>query len=42
MNGKKLLRVKNYMNLQPTFEVDGKAFTYDKYDKRTPGLFKVE
>ena len=28
--------------LHPTFKVDGKAFTYAKYDKRTPGLFKVE
>ena len=28
--------------LHPTFKVDGQAFTYAKYDKRTPGLFKVE
>jgi hypothetical protein len=28
--------------LHPTFKVDGKAFTLAKYDKRTPGLFKVE
>jgi hypothetical protein len=28
--------------LHPTFEVDGKRFTYAAYDKRTPGLFKVE
>jgi hypothetical protein len=28
--------------LHPTFEVDGKPFTYEQYDKRTPGLFKVE
>ena len=28
--------------LHPTFEVDGKPFTYEQYDIRTPGLFKVE
>jgi hypothetical protein len=28
--------------LHPTFQVDGKAFTLAQYDKRTPGLFKVE
>jgi hypothetical protein len=28
--------------LHPTFKVDGKAFTLKAYDKRTPGLFKVE
>ncbi len=28
--------------LHPTFKVDGKAFILAKYDKRTPGLFKVE
>jgi hypothetical protein len=28
--------------LHPTFKVDGKALTLGKYDKRTPGLFKVE
>ena len=28
--------------LHPTFQVDGKPFTLAKYDKRTPGLFKVE
>ena len=28
--------------LHPTFEVDGKRFTYAAYDKRTPGLFKIE
>ena len=28
--------------LHPTFKVDGKAFTNAQYDKRTPGLFKVE
>ena len=28
--------------LHPTFKVDGKAFTYAQYDKRKPGLFKVE
>jgi hypothetical protein len=28
--------------LHPTFEVDGKRFTYSAYDKRTPGLFKEE
>jgi hypothetical protein len=28
--------------LHPTFEVDGKPFTYKQYDLRTPGLFKVE
>ena len=28
--------------LHPTFKVDGKPFTLAKYDKRTPGLFKVE
>ena len=33
--------LENQMNY-PTFEVDGKRFTYAKYDKRTPGLFKVK
>jgi hypothetical protein len=28
--------------LHPTFQVDGKSFTLSKYDKGTPGLFKVE
>ena len=28
--------------LHPTFQVDGKPFTYEQFDKRTPGLFKVE
>ena len=28
--------------LHPTFKVDGKAFTLAQYDKRAPGLFKVE
>ena len=28
--------------LHPTFQVDGKPFTLKAYDKRTPGLFKVE
>ena len=28
--------------LHPTFQVDGKPFTLAKYDKRTPGLFKIE
>ncbi len=28
--------------LHPTFKVDGEAFTLKAYDKRTPGLFKVE
>ena len=28
--------------LHPTFEVDGKRFTMKQYEKRTPGLFKVE
>ena len=28
--------------LHPTFKFDGKAFTYAQYDKRKPGLFKVE
>jgi hypothetical protein len=28
--------------LHPTFKVDGKAFTLAQYDRRTPGLFKVE
>ena len=28
--------------LHPTFKVDGISFTLAKYDKRTPGLFKVE
>jgi hypothetical protein len=28
--------------LHPTFNVDGVRFTYAQYDKRTPGLFKVE
>ncbi len=26
----------------PTFQVDGIKFTHAQYDKRTPGLFKVE
>ncbi len=30
------------LELYPTFKVDGKAFTLAQYDKRTPGLFKVE
>jgi hypothetical protein len=29
-------------DLHPTFKVDEKAFTLAAYDKRTPGLFKVE
>ncbi len=28
--------------LHPTFKADDKAFTLEAYDKRTPGLFKVE
>jgi len=28
--------------LHPTFNVDGKRFTMKAYEKRTPGLFKVE
>jgi hypothetical protein len=28
--------------LHPTFKVDDKPFTLAKYDKRTPGLFKIE
>jgi len=28
--------------LHPTFQVDGIRFNYAQYDKRTPGLFKVE
>ena len=28
--------------LHPTFKVDDKAFTKAQFDKRTPGLFKVE
>ena len=28
--------------LHPTFNVDGKKFTMKQYEKRTPGLFKVE
>ena len=28
--------------LHPTFKVDDKPFTLAAYDKRTPGLFKVE
>ena len=28
--------------LHPTFQVDGIRFTYAQYDKRKPGLFKVE
>ena len=28
--------------LHPTFNVDGKRFTMKQYEKRTPGLFKVE
>jgi len=28
--------------LHPTFNVDGKPFTMKAYEKRTPGLFKVE
>ena len=28
--------------LHPTFNVDGKPFTMKQYEKRTPGLFKVE
>ena len=28
--------------VQTTFQVDGVRFTLAKYDKRTPGLFKVE
>jgi hypothetical protein len=28
--------------LHPTFKVDDKAFTLAAYDKRTPGLFKIE
>ncbi len=28
--------------LHPTFQVDGIKFDYAQYDKRTPGLFKVE
>jgi hypothetical protein len=28
--------------LYPTFKVDDKAFTLKAYDKRTPGLFKVD
>jgi len=29
-------------DLHPTFQVDGQRFTLEKYDTRTPGLFKVE
>ncbi len=28
--------------LHPTFELDGKAFTWKAYAMETPGLFKVE
>jgi hypothetical protein len=28
--------------LHPTFNVDGKPFTMKAWDKRTPGLFKIE
>jgi hypothetical protein len=28
--------------LHPTFNVDGKPFTMKAYEKRTPGLFKIE
>jgi hypothetical protein len=28
--------------LHPTFKVDGKAFTWAQFDKRTPGRFKIE
>ncbi len=28
--------------LHPTFQVDGVRFTWAQYDKRKPGLFKVE
>ena len=28
--------------LHPTFQIDGIRFTYAQYDKRKPGLFKVE
>ena len=28
--------------LHPTFKVDSKPFTMKAYEKRTPGLFKVE
>jgi hypothetical protein len=28
--------------LHPTFQVDETRFTYEAYEKRTPGLFKVE
>ena len=28
--------------LHPTFKVDGKPFTMKQYEKRTPGLFKIE
>ena len=28
--------------LHPTFQVDGVRFTWEQYDKRKPGLFKVE
>ena len=28
--------------LHPTFQVDGIRFTWAQYDKRTPGLFKIE
>jgi hypothetical protein len=28
--------------LHPTFQVDGVRFTWAQYDKRRPGLFKVE
>jgi hypothetical protein len=28
--------------LHPTFQVDGVRFTYKMYDKRKPGLFKIE
>ena len=28
--------------LHPTFQVDGVKFNYAQYDKRKPGLFKVE
>ena len=28
--------------LHPTFNVDGKRFTMKAYEKRTPGLFKIE
>ena len=41
-NGENFIKDTESEELHPTFQVDGIKFNYAQYDKRRPGLFKVE